>query len=532
MNAINNLLKTTLLIVLLSFTFEGKAQCSQDAWVACFPSCTYVEGDTVSYSSHDWVVKANTTYTYLAPSTSGAAAFSWQQITNIPAGCVTSTTPIVAPTDVRGTYCTTTFGIGLITRDGGTAITARGHVFGTSPNPTLTDGVLLDAGVGTTDEFEGLIPDLTPETKYYVRTYATNSAGTRYGTQDSLTTKATADCADCILGCDETDPGLLNPSVTDLNTTYSIIGIDDTLCLTEDRSYAGSTVRGMLKLCNGAQITISGSVKVDTKELGAGFNGQIVYEGCNEKILGSGSYSGEKYAGSLGIPNQDEDPKQMISYCSSCDENDKTQFFEPTVATYLWAATCRPTSTVLTALPVELTSFTGYLTKNGVELNWETGAEINNSHFNVQISYDGVNWETIGVVQGADNSTESLSYSFLNNQIGVGVEYYRLEQVDFDGTNSFSNAIHISFSEEDKPKGFIAFQNVDRQVEVQAKFNGMGEAYLIDTRGRIIETKTFISTNKSGTQFEFDTVDLSEGVYFVKIKSGNALIGEKVQIIK
>ena len=60
----------------------------------------------------------------------------------------------------------------------------------------------------------------------------------------------------------------------------------------------------------------------------------------------------------------------------------------------------------------------------------------------------------------------------------------------------------------------------------------MGEALLYDSRGKLIEFKTFISTNNSGTNIKFNTVDLAEGVYFVKIKSGNALLGDKVQIIK
>lgn len=504
---------------------SSNAQCSQDPWVACFPSCTYVTGDTVSYSSQDWVVGANTTWSYLAPGTDGGG--TW---TAIPGGCAGTTTPIVSPTEIRGTYCTTTFGIGNITRNGGAAITARGHVFSTSPNPTLTDGVLVDAGNGVGDEFEGLIPDLAPSTTYYVRTYATNSQGTRYGTQAILTTKDASDCTDCNLACDETDSKWLDPTSAEWSTApFATINTTDTVCITQDVTIGGTiTLYGMFKICNGATVTLSGSIDVQTATpTNPNYEGQVVYEGCNEIFDGTGSYTGEYL-----VIEAKNDPLQMISYCETCNENDQSQFFKPTVSTAYWAATCRPTSTVLTPLPVELTSFSGQLTENGVELNWETGAEINNSHFNVQVSYDGVNWETIGVVQGAGNSTVNLNYFFLDNQEGTGVQYYRLEQVDFDGTNAFSNVIHVSFSEEDMPKAFIAFQNSERKVEVQAKFSGMGEAYLMDTRGRIVDTKTFISTSKSGTQFEFDSTNLSEGVYFVKIKSGNALLGEKVQILK
>ena len=112
------------------------------------------------------------------------------------------------------------------------------------------------------------------------------------------------------------------------------------------------------------------------------------------------------------------------------------------------------------------------------------------------------------------------------------MHYYRLKQVDFNGTEAYSNVKYLSFDEASKPKSFVAYQNQNNKIEIQAIFNGMGDAFLIDTRGRVIEHLTFISTEKRGLELEFQTTNLSEGVYFVKIKSGNALLGQKVQIIK
>ncbi len=510
---------------ILVFTSNGYSQCLSPAWSYCL-SC-YVAGDTVSYDGKDWEL-GSTGQGWRVPGSLTGPNY-WVQLNT---ECIGPSEPSVAATEHRAVYCRTAFGIGTIDNDNGASITARGFVFGTSSGPTLDNAnVLLDAGYGVGDEFEGLMENLTPETTYYVRTYATNSVGTSYGTEASFTTKADVECTDCNLACDETDPGLLNPSVTELNITYSIIGLNDTLCLTEDRSWAGSTVRGMLKLCNGAQITISGSMKVDTKELGSAYNGQVVYEGCNEKILGSGSYTGEIYAGTIGLPEH-YDPKQMISYCATCDENDQSQFFQPTVATHLWAATCRPTTTLVTALPVELISFKLNPSAEGILLEWITGSEIDNSHFDVQVSYDGVNWTTIGIVQGAGNTNNETNYSFLDNQIGEGVQYYRLKQNDFNGEFAYSNIRHYSFDESSKPTSFIAFQNQSNQIEVQAIFSGVGNALLYDSRGRLVEEKMFITSGSKGMSLTFDNTNLSEGVYFVKIKSSNAVLGQKVQIIK
>ena len=68
---------------------------------------------------------------------------------------------------------------GEITSDGGAAITARGVCYGTEPNPTI-DGLKTSDGTGA-GVFESLLTDLTPRVTYYIRAYATNSAGTAYG---------------------------------------------------------------------------------------------------------------------------------------------------------------------------------------------------------------------------------------------------------------------------------------------------------------------------------------------------------------
>ena len=510
----------SLIIFLLLVSNQANAQCSNPTFNPLLWG-TYSAGDIVVQGGKDYIALPGGSYNWTPGTPAGATAWALHSDP-----CASPSGPTVAATEVRANYCTTSFAVGTITSDEGSAIIKRGFVFGTSTGPTIEfSDVLQDAGTGTGDEFEGLMENLTPETDYYVRTYAINGIDTTYGTEATFTTLATSDCVtDCDLACDMTDPGLLNPSAAEMATTYSVIGIDDTLCFTEDRSCSPPTVNGMLKLCNGAQLTVSGSMQVNTSEVGASFRGQVVYEGCNEKIFGNGSYTGSQISGSGGTP----DPKQMVSYCGTCDENDESQFLDFDNPSYLWASTCRPTTTLL---PVELIYFGTSIHKEGVLLEWTTASEIENSHFEVEISYNGINWFSIGVVQGAGNSMEENRYSFIDNEIGSGVQYYRLKQVDYDGTEYFSNIKHFSFDETEDLKMFIAFQNENNKIEVQAKFNGMGEAFLVDTRGKIVEIKSFISANKAGTKIIFDSNDLSESIYFVQIKSGNVLLGQKVQVI-
>ena len=106
-----------------------------------------------------------------------------------------TTTAIVIPTvttaAVTSPGLTSAVSGGSITSDGYGAITAKGVCWSTSANPTVSLSTKTDEGAGTTS-FTSNLTDLTPSTTYYYRAYATNSAGTGYGTELSFTTASIA----------------------------------------------------------------------------------------------------------------------------------------------------------------------------------------------------------------------------------------------------------------------------------------------------------------------------------------------------
>ncbi|WP_421762811.1 T9SS type A sorting domain-containing protein [Ekhidna sp.] len=95
-------------------------------------------------------------------------------------------------------------------------------------------------------------------------------------------------------------------------------------------------------------------------------------------------------------------------------------------------------------LPVELISFYGTAEGNEIKLYWSTASEQNNDYFEVQRSSDGTNFEAIGVVQGSGNSNQMLDYTHIDKQPYFGLNYYRLKQVDFDGTEDLLQIIQVS----------------------------------------------------------------------------------------
>jgi hypothetical protein len=94
--------------------------------------------------------------------------------------------PTLTTTAVSSITSTSANAGGDISSDGGASVSARGLVYGTTSNPTLSNSVLtIGSGTGG---FSGTISGLMPNTTYYVRAYATNSAGTGYGNEFTFQT--------------------------------------------------------------------------------------------------------------------------------------------------------------------------------------------------------------------------------------------------------------------------------------------------------------------------------------------------------
>jgi hypothetical protein len=95
--------------------------------------------------------------------------------------------PVLSTLAASEITATTATSGGNITDDGGTTVTVRGVCWSTGQTPTISDNKTEDgAGAGS---FTSSVTDLEPNTTYYLRAYATNSAGTGYGSAVSFTTQ-------------------------------------------------------------------------------------------------------------------------------------------------------------------------------------------------------------------------------------------------------------------------------------------------------------------------------------------------------
>jgi len=96
-----------------------------------------------------------------------------------------------------------------------------------------------------------------------------------------------------------------------------------------------------------------------------------------------------------------------------------------------------------TTLPVELIAFRAECGSGEATITWATATELNNDHFTIERSPDGITFQDIGTVEGAGNSSTTTAYAFADAEPFADITYYRLRQTDIDGTTEHSDVIAI-----------------------------------------------------------------------------------------
>ncbi|MEM7574723.1 MAG: T9SS type A sorting domain-containing protein [Bacteroidota bacterium] len=186
---------------------------------------------------------------------------------------------------------------------------------------------------------------------------------------------------------------------------------------------------------------------------------------------------------------------------------------------------------VIAFLPVELSTFTARVVRSQVHLNWVTASEIANDYFEVQHSTDGRNYDVIGRLSGAGTSHEPQYYSFVDAN-PADQNYYRLRQVDFDGTASLSPIVVAALTS-NGPKDVKLFPNPVNEASLSLNFSGMWNeeelvnAQLHDSNGRRVAE--WIGLNPIGQVIELPQ-GLPAGMYNFSLIGSRQLYQERLII--
>jgi len=194
------------------------------------------------------------------------------------------------------------------------------------------------------------------------------------------------------------------------------------------------------------------------------------------------------------------------------------------------------------SLPVELTAFTAFAGKGGVELNWSTATEVNNYGFEIerqilkQVQNDSNGWQKIGFVQGHGNSNSPKDYSFIDQgKVAERSRSYRLKQLDADGSFHYSDVVSVNNALGKSFKLFAPYPNpfnpnTTIKFSIPAASNVSLKIY--DIIGN--EIANLVNGRKDAGEYEvdFNAKNLPSGIYFSTLRSNGNTQTQKLILMK
>ena len=207
-------------------------------------------------------------------------------------------------------------------------------------------------------------------------------------------------------------------------------------------------------------------------------------------------------------------------------------------------------------VPVELTVFYAFKQDNGILLKWVAATELNNLGWEIQRQETNSSWKKIGFIEGEGNSSAVRYYNFLDEDNLSGIVQYRLKQIDYDGTESFSNTIEIDVG--NIPEAFYLSQNYPNPFNpttkikysiptsaqslpyqgVEAKQGWFVQLKVYDLLGN--EVATLVNEEKPAGIYEVEfslnpdeiRTGLSSGVYFYRLQAGDFTASKKMILLR
>lgn len=179
----------------------------------------------------------------------------------------------------------------------------------------------------------------------------------------------------------------------------------------------------------------------------------------------------------------------------------------------------------LVILPIELCDFDAVLEVSSVRIIWKTMSEINNSYFEIERSKDLESWDVIAHVDGANNSNQLIQYEWTDENPNIGVVYYRLKQVDFDGKFTHSKIVSVMFSDSCSEK-IIIYPNPNSSGILFFELKSIDQFLLTiySFAGQIIYRKELADPC-------IDISGIKEGVYNLSFENINTGLKQNIKLV-
>ena len=187
-------------------------------------------------------------------------------------------------------------------------------------------------------------------------------------------------------------------------------------------------------------------------------------------------------------------------------------------------------SAPVTTLPVKLVSFNASVRSKAVTLSWTTSMEKNVSHYTIQRSNTGAEYDDAGMILTGGNSESLKSYSFKDFQTGNGsVLYYRLKIVDIDGKTEYSPVRMVRLNGAEKQAQLLVFTNPvvnEVRITIPESWQNKKVVYeLFDMSGVLLKRVV----NNSASQTEtFNMLTYNKGSYVMKASTEEEMMVERL----
>lgn len=176
-------------------------------------------------------------------------------------------------------------------------------------------------------------------------------------------------------------------------------------------------------------------------------------------------------------------------------------------------------------LPIILMNYTAKAQGKEVKLQWTTATESNSKEFIISRSSDGNVYREVGKVNGAGNSSAQKNYTFYDNNPADGINYYRLQQKDFDGKITDYGVRKVTFSTN---SGMVKlYPNPVKDIlKIEFSAGKYHQIELIDNTGRILQ---LIGLSSIENQKTLQMSNYNPGVYFIRLTGANTLVQKVVK---
>jgi len=286
-----------------------------------------------------------------------------------------------------------------------------------------------------------------------------------------------------------------------------------------------------------AKVTFSINGNMMGSEFNTGFNSSISVTVNDELNNSGGADPINKIDIYYGVPGSLTNATILttatgtntLSYAHTTALNNKFYYFAKITQTdgdIIWTAPVWVNRTSID-LPLDLMTFSGKESANGIDLSWTTTQELNLNYFETEHSADGIHFESIGTVASKfHNSTTATNYTATDFNPINGLNFYRLKAVDMDGKITYSNIVAVY-----KYRQFVKLSVYPNPVSNMLNLRCISQTdeevlcKIYNSEGR--EVKKFSTHISMGdNRIVSDVASLPNGIYFIVVSKNSQQVAE------